>query len=286
MIRRRDRRGTGWGRLAGRLRTRLGAFALGVSSLLLIAAGVALDGWMITLPSNVPTSCTESGVGTYCAESPNPAIQLWLGLVVVALGIGLLVIAWRFDRQPNERPRQGWEALGSWGAPLLWLAVIPIVALPVALILAGWEVRRPSCQIYFFVGATAECPVSTLMPSVVIPGLLNLVPMRWLWTTDPRTRIAAIAASMLGVAGLVGSLWALIAQGPVVTIEYGLFPLALPPPGLSGAGFGTVIWVATLIALLVIAKLPFSVAGGPAGINHGIEPAKSSGIPVDPLGES
>src|SRR5207249_3605258 len=210
---------------------------------------------MVSLPSNVPTSCTESGVGTYCAMGPNPAIQLWLGLVMVALGIGLLVIAWRFDRRPNQRPRQGWEALRSWGAPLLWLAVIPIVAVPVAFIVAGWEVRRPSCQIYVFIGATAECPVSTLIPSVLIPGLLNLVPLRWLWAADPRTRIAAIAASMLGVAGLVGSLWALVAQGPVVTIDYGIFLPPLPPPGQSGVGFGTVIWVATLIALLVIAKL-------------------------------
>jgi hypothetical protein len=263
---------TVWGRLAGGLRTRPGAIALALSSLLFIAGGVAVDGWMSSLPSNVATSCTESGGVTSCAMRPNPAVQLWVGLMIAALGMGLWVLAWKLDRRAHERPRQGWGALRAWGAPLLWLAAVPVVALPVAFLLVGWEVREPTCKIYAFIGATAECPVSALVPSVLVPGLLNLVPLLWLRNADQRTRIAAIAASVLGLAGLVGSMWGLLAQGPVVTIDYGIFLPPLPPPGASGLGFGTVVWLSSLIALLVIAKIPLGAVGGGARTDTEADP--------------
>lgn len=251
-------------RVVAGLRTRPAAFALAVTALLLIAAGVAADGWMLTIPSYVPAPCTQSSNivtitsdGTYC-EGPNPAIQPWLGLVLAALGVGLLVMDWTVDRRPFERPRQGWKSLRAWGAPLLWLALVPIIAAPVGYLVLGWEVRKPTCQIAygFLFGSSSECPVSALVPSVLIPGLLNLVPFRWLWIADPRTRIAAISASTLGVAGLVGSLWELFAQGPTFEVDSDFIVPSLPPPGPSGLALGTVIWLLTLIALLVIAKLP------------------------------
>lgn len=243
----------------------MAAFVLALASLLVIAAGLALDGWMATLPSHVKTSCTESAGVTSCAYAPNPAVELWLGLLIVALGVGLLVIAWKVDRRPSERPRQGWKALRIWGAPLFWLAIIPIAEVPIAFVFAGFEVREPTCQIHGFIGATAQCPVSALAPSVLIPGLLNLVPLRWLTKDDPRTRIAAIIASVLGFAGLVGSLVALFVQGPVIEIDYGIFLPPYPPLGQAGLGFGTDIWLATFIALLAIAKLPLGPAAKPAG---------------------
>ena len=248
------------GSVAGALRTRWGAFALAITSMLVIAAGVTIDGRMTTLPSYVATSCAN-GV---CAEEPNPAIQLWVGLLVVALGIGLLVAAWTVDHRPGEQSRKGWDALRTWGDPLLWLAVIPIVAVPMGVAIAAGAIREPTCQILVapFVGPVgADCPASALLPSVLIPGLLNLVPLRWLWTSDPRTRIAAIAASVLGFTCLTASLWALLAQGSVVRINFSFFgPPYYPPGGGPFLGFQVNAWLMTLIALLVIAKLPVAEA--------------------------
>jgi hypothetical protein len=244
--------------LARALRTRWGAFALAMTSILLMAGGVLTDGWMSTLPSNVIASCTAD----VCTERPNPAIQLWLGLVLVALGVGLMVAAWKLDRRPGERSRQGWTALRAWGNPLLWLAVLPVVAVPLTLAIAAGAVREPDCKILsaWFVGPVeADCPVATLLPSVLIPGLLNLVPLRWLWARDPRPRMAAITASVIGIAALLDALGELVASGPVVYINVGLFALPYTPPGLLSRG--VVFWLAALIALLVIAKLP---AGQPA----------------------
>src|ERR1700716_2535896 len=192
-------------RLTRHMRNRPGAFALALSALLVIAGGFAVDGWMLTIPSHVRAACTASpdnvtyitAEGTYCMGR-NPAFQPWFGALVAILGVGLLVAAWRFDRRPYERPRQGWTALRAWAAPLLWLALLQFAAVPLKFLIAGLEVREPTCTIYGFIGAIAECPVSALVPSVLIPGLLNVVPVRWLWTADPRTRIAAVAASSLG----------------------------------------------------------------------------------------
>ena len=99
-----------WNRLGARLRTPRGAFALAVGSLLLIAAGVALDLWMLNLPSHARTACNGSpdiltfvtGDGaTYC-EGSNPLIQPWIGVLMTAVGVGFLVMSWRFER------RVGW----------------------------------------------------------------------------------------------------------------------------------------------------------------------------------
>lgn len=236
---------------------------------MLIAAGFAVDAWMLNIPSHVRAACTDSTAdttyitanGTYC-EGPNPMIQPWFGVVITALGVGVLVMAWRVDRRPFERPRQGFRALRAWGAPLLWLALVPIIAVPLASFLFDSEVREPTCQITpeFIFGYTAKCPVSALVPSVLIPGLLNLVTLRWLWTANPRTRIAAVVASALGAAELGGGLWGLFAQGPMVEANSNFFGPDLPPLGPYGFTLGTVIWLLTLLSLLVIAKLPLGMA--------------------------
>jgi hypothetical protein len=255
-------------RLAAGLRTRGGSFAVALSALLLIAAGYAVDSWMLNIPSHVQAACTDSHVdttyltdGTYC-EAPNLLIQPWLGVVIAALGVGVLVMAWTVDRRPFERPRQGFRALHAWGAPLLWLALVPIIAVPLASFLFNSEVREPTCQITpdFIFGYTAECPVSAFVPSVLIPGLLGLVPLCWLRTANPRTRIAAVVASALGAAGLLGGLWGLFAQGPMVEVSSGFVLPNLPPQGQYGFALPADIWLLTLISLLVIAKLPLGMA--------------------------
>lgn len=231
---------------------------LALVSLVLLCGGVAVPVWMSTLPPNA--SCTYFGSGSICDYSPNPLDQRWVGLVLVAAGIGLLVIAWRFDRLPGQRPRQGWTALRTWGAPLMWLAIIPVIAGPATFLIASSSVNEHSCKSwsnYLLPGVGgADCPALVFLPSVVIPGLLNLIPVRWLRAKDPRTRIAAIVGSFLGLAGLAASLYALHSLGPTISWDFGFFVPTLPPPQQAGLAFGTVVWLSTIIALLVIAKLP------------------------------
>ncbi len=145
---------------------------LALVSLVLLCAGVAVPVWMSNLPAIA--SCTPGG--GICDYHSSPLDQRWVGLLLAAAGVGLLVIAWRFDRKPSQRSRQGWKALRTWGAPLLWLAIIPVIA--------GSSVNEHSCKTWSNsllpgVGG-ADCPAFVFVPSVVIPGLLNLIPLWWL----------------------------------------------------------------------------------------------------------
>jgi len=245
------------------LRSRPGVLMLALVSLLLLCAAVAVPIWMSSLPAIA--SCTYSGSGSICQYHTSPLDQEWIGLILAAAGAALLVIAWRLDRSPSRKPRQGWQVLRTWGAPLLWLAVIPVIAGPMTDLIAGFSVNAHSCNISENsllpgVGG-ADCPALVFLPSVVVPGLLNLIPFWWLRADDQRTRIAAIAASLLGIAGLAGSLIALHSLGSVISWDSGLFLPTLPPPQGADVAFGTVVWLASLVALLVIAKIPVAGSG-------------------------
>jgi len=240
------------------LKSRAGVLMLALVSLVLLGGGVAVPLWMSTLPAIA--SCTYSGSGSICDYSYNPLDQRWVGLVLVATGLGLLVIAWRFDRRPGARPRHGWTALRTWGAPLLWLVIIPVIAGPATFLIAGFSVNEHSCKTWSNsllpgVGG-ADCPALVFVPSVVIPGLLNLIPLRWLRSKDPRTRIASIVGSCLGIVGLAASLIELHALGPTISWDFGFLLPNPPPPQQGDFAFGIVVWLSALIALLVIAKLP------------------------------
>jgi len=229
---------------------------LALVSLVLLCAGVAVPVWMSNLPAIA--SCTPGG--GICDYHSSPLDQRWVGLLLAAAGVGLLVIAWRFDRKPSQRSRQGWKALRTWGAPLLWLAIIPVIAGPATYLIAGSSVNEHSCKTWSNsllpgVGG-ADCPAFVFLPSVVIPGLLNLIPLWWLRAKDPRTRIAAIVGSLLGIAGLAGTLIALHSLGPTISWDFGFLLPTLPPTQQADFAFGTVVWLSSLIALLVIAKLP------------------------------
>ena len=231
---------------------------LALVSLVLLCAGVAVPVWMSNLPASA--SCTPGG--GICDYHSSPLDQRWVGLLLAGAGVGLLVIAWRFDRRPGQRSRQGWKALRTWGAPLLWLAIIPVIVGPATYLIAGSSVNENSCKTWSNpllpgVGG-ADCPAFVFVPSVVIPGLLNLIPLWWLRANDPRTRIAAIVGSLLGIAGLAGSLIALHSLGPTISWDFGLLAPTLPPTQQAVFAFGTVAWLSSLIALLVIAKLPIA----------------------------
>lgn len=209
--------------------------------------------------SNLPpvASCVYAGSGSICDYSTSPWDQRWVGLVLAAAGFGLLPVAWRLDRRPGARPRQGWNTLRAWAAPLIWFAVVPVVAGPTELLIAGSNVNRHTCHMWlvYFGNGGADCPASVFLPSIVIPGLLNLIPLWWLRSKDPRTRIAAIVGSCLGIVGLAASLIEWHALGSTISWDFGFLLPTLPPTQQAGLAFGTVIWLSTLIALLVIAKL-------------------------------
>jgi len=261
------------------------AFSVALASLLLVAAGVAVDGWMTLQPLHVRAACSDSAnnityitpTGSYC-EGPNPAIRPWLGVLIAVLGLGLLFVAWKLDRRSDALPRQGWKAFRAWAAPLLWLAAIPAVSVLLGYFVLAAVVNRQSCQMtYEFIGSTAICPVSALIPAVLVPGLLYLVPLRWLWTTNPRRRIAAITASILGVGSVTAWFWALFSQGPTIEIDSGILPPVLPP-GAAGLAIGAVSWLLTLIALLAIAKLQVPGANRDAPMSSALAADSTSAV--------
>jgi hypothetical protein len=215
-----------WGSLRRALTSRAGVLMVAVVSLLLLGGGVAVPVWMSTLPAIA--SCTYLGSGSICDYHTSPLDQRWVGLLLAAAGVGLLAVAWRFDRWTGQRPRHGWSALRSWGAPLLWLAIIPVVAGPATYLIAGSSVNGHSCKAWsnpvIPVGG-ADCPALVFLPSVVIPGL-------------------------------AASLDVLHSLGPTISWDFGFLLPALPPPQQAALAFGTVIWLSSIIALLVIAKLP------------------------------
>ena len=213
---------------------------------------MAVDVWMANLPA-IDTSC-----GPGCTQGhTNPLDQRWVGVLLFTLGLVLLVFAWQADKRPGARPRQGWKSLWSWGAPLLWLVFIPVIAGPVTYVLVGGAAHDRSCQISVgpFGGGGSDCPAGVYLPSVVLPGLLNFVPLFWLLSRLRRRRVAAAVATLIGIAGFATSILVLRSLGPTVRWDFGfLFP-NLPPTQQAGLPFWVVLWLAAIIALLVIAKL-------------------------------
>lgn len=234
------------------------AFGLALAALVLICGGVAVDVWMAALPP-VETSC-----GPGCTQNHlSPLVQPWVGFVLVLVGLVMLVVAWRLDRASVARPREVWEPVRSWGAPLLWLVFVPLVAGPATFLLAGSEAYDRSCVVTtgFVGGGGSECPTSVFLPSAVLPGLLNLVPLWWLRRANRRRRIAAIAAGLLGLVGLAASVIVLYSLGPKTYWNFGFLLPSPPPQQAADVGFGIVLWLGALIALLVIAKLPLADPG-------------------------
>ena len=178
-----------WNRLYAGLRTPRGAFSLAVGSLLLIAAGVALDVWMLSLPSLARTPCNGSsdiftfvsadGGGIYC-EGSNPLIQPWLGLLVAAVGVGFLVMSWRFER------RVGWIVhRGPTG--LAHASVLAALGLPFVVFTSG------SC------GLGADVSGYQVLTGFDLPSFESLV------TTGPVRHIGPNPAiALLILAALIG----------------------------------------------------------------------------------
>ena len=243
------------------------AFGVALVAIVLIVGAPILALWMLGLPA-IGTPC---GVG--CTQyHEDPREQPWVGWIVLLAGVVVLFLAWRVDRRAEARPRQGWRALRKWAAPLLWLVVVPVIAFPATFVIAGVDTHDSSCHVYsgWFSGG-ADCPPRAYLPSVLVPGLLNLIPAWWLLRGgDMRLRLAAIVATALGVAGLAWELYALYSLGPVLSWDFGLYGPNLPPHQLAASNLSAAVWCAAVIAMLVIAKIPDAyaaqgVAPQPAG---------------------
>lgn len=219
----------------------------------LIVGGPVLSLWMMSLPP-IETSC---GVG--CTQNhESPLEQPWVGAILLVGGAVLLAVALQLDHRAGARRRTGWKTLWSWGAPLIWLAVIPVIAGPATFLIAGSNAYDRSCHVSFgWFSGGSDCPPRVYLPSVVIPGLLNLVPIWWLLRARGRRRLlAAVVATVLGIAGLATSVIVLFALGPEIDWNFGLYGPNPPPTQAADFSFGVVFWLMAIIALLVIAKLP------------------------------
>ena len=86
-----------------------------------------------------------------------------------------------------------------WFAPLLWIALTPIITVPLTIFLAGQIGRWASaCQVSpGFFGATANCSAGPVL-LMLTPGLINIAPIWWFRRNDRKTRSAAGWASALG----------------------------------------------------------------------------------------
>ena len=93
---------------------------------------------------------------------------------------------------PTPTQKTGWPR--NW--PLLWIVLTPIVTVPLTQFAAAAIIGSCTLQ-EGFIGATWSCPTGPVLLALS-PGLLNLVPVFRLFSRDPTTRGAAVAATILG----------------------------------------------------------------------------------------
>jgi hypothetical protein len=122
-----------------------------------------------------------------------------------------------------------------WIWPLFWILLIPLVTVPLTRALTGFMVGTDACvpvaidsgyPVPGTGGETWSCPAGFILLALA-PGLLNFVPILWLGSRIPKTRLAAIVATILGgIRLIVPAAAVLIAPVPDHTASL--------PPGLRG----------------------------------------------------
>ncbi len=122
-----------------------------------------------------------------------------------ALGGGLGETAAVIAEPTRPNPR--------WYKPFLWILLIPIVTVPLTGFLAEpVEFHSGLCSVTpSFFGAYATCSPGVLL-LLLSPGLLNLVPLWWLRSTQPKLRAAGLWATVLGALRLIVPAAAVIAS--------------------------------------------------------------------------
>jgi hypothetical protein len=172
-------------------------------------------------------------------------------------------------------PEQVSRSSGQWGWPLLYIVLVPVVTVPLTLWLTGLMIKTDACVSQAaFIGGEAVCQPGPLLLALA-PGLLNLAPILWLWSHDPKTRFAAITATILGGLRLIVPALAVVATAqsdaclmagqegclvysgitqPGDYIHWGLAPAMPNSESLFVLGLSFSLWLVTLIAIPVIAK--------------------------------
>jgi hypothetical protein len=147
---------------------------------------------------------------------------------------------------------------GRWHWLFVWITFIPVVTIPVTAVLTDRIAYGipGACQVTpGFFGAVPECPRTAIL-LMLTPGLLNLVPLWWLLSRDPKTRLAALAAGSLGLLRLVVPATAVLAsQDGAQTIGSFLWT------GFPNAGYGPpfallgiALWLATFPTWFIVAR--------------------------------
>ncbi len=237
------------------LSTRWGSFLLASTSWLAIGAAIAVFGSAINNRFYPPICNADRTICDY----PNPPPvdpRMVLGVCLLGIGAGIFIAAWKLDRREGERPRGSWANFWTWSPPLVWLALIPMATLPLTVIVLQIAAGPPNCELTpGFFGASADCPVGAIVPVLVLPGLLNLQPLLRLTAADPRARLAGIVGSALGIAQLGIPVLGLLSEGPRIEVDSGFLLPPYPPLPLPILGIGIILWLSSMLAMLVIAKI-------------------------------
>jgi hypothetical protein len=146
-----------------------------------------------------------------------------------------------------------------WFWPLLWIVFVGVATIPLTAVLTDRIAYGlpGACHVTpGFFGATADCPSTTLL-LMLTPGLLNLVPLWWLRSPHPKTRLAALYASCLGALRLIVPAIAVLASPTGASIDGPDFLWVGFPNAGYGPSFtfiGLVLWLATFPAFWLVAR--------------------------------
>ncbi len=159
--------------------------------------------------------------------------------------------------------------LNEWWEPFLWITVIPVITVPISAILfsalAGYhegpDVGLPADRAPGWFGTLQY---SEAVPTAIVftlPGLLNLVPLMWIFSNQSRARIAGLTAGLLGALRLAIPALVLTFGYERVTnpdgVPYFKFVtgFGLSDPYVGVWFFGALAWLVTLLVWAVFGRI-------------------------------
>lgn len=170
------------------------------------------------------------------------------------------------ERTPVDSP--SW--LNEWWRPFQWIILTPIVTVPLSAILFSLLAGNQEPKAVGLPASDAGCSLfcaayeySELNPTLIaftVPGLVNLVAFAWVLSKEPRVRIAAMVAGLLGLLRLSIPTIALLLTTHRLTNYDGVTYLQWDVGGIGPSFqmphfdvwfFGALAWVGSLLVLAV-----------------------------------